>query len=328
MSSLGSTEISEFLERCRGRSVGIVGDLMLDRFVWGRVSRISPEAPVPVVEIEREDYHLGGAANVARNIASLGGNPLLVGIVGNDEAAGTLRSTLVARGLSDETLVAVRERRTTVKTRIIAHHQQVVRTDWESTEDLDGEAEQKVLGALEQLVSRCEAIVLSDYAKGTLTPTVIGRAIELARGRNAPVLVDPKFPRYRLYRGVTLVTPNVMEAERFTGVTIRSADDLGEAARAILQDLDSKAVLITRGEQGMSLFERDREPLHIPTFAREVFDVTGAGDTVIATAALALACGQSLPRAAELANRAAGIVVGKLGTAAVLPEELLATAIT
>jgi rfaE bifunctional protein kinase chain/domain len=326
MTALRAADISEFLAQSRGRSVGVVGDLMLDRFVWGRVSRISPEAPVPVVEIEREDYHLGGAANVARNLASLGGSPLLVGTVGSDDAAGTLRHTLVSRGLSDETVVAVSERRTTVKTRIIAHHQQVVRADWESTEDLDGEAEERVLAALDRRIGSCEALVLSDYAKGTLTPRVIARAIELAKSRGAPVLVDPKARCYHLYRGVTLVTPNLSEAERFTGVTIRSEADLGEAARAILRDLDSRAVLITRGEQGMSLYERDREPLHIPTFAREVFDVTGAGDTVIATAALALACGTSLPRAAELANRAAGIVVGKLGTACVLPEELLRTA--
>lgn len=328
MNALGVPEISEFLERCRGRTVAVVGDLMLDRFVWGRVSRISPEAPVPVVEIEREDYQLGGAANVARNLASLGGSPLLVGTVGTDEASATLRRTLVARGLSDENVVEVRERRTTVKTRIIAHHQQVVRTDWESTDDLGGEAEEQLLSSLDRLISRCEALVLSDYAKGTLTPKVIARALELAQARKAPVLVDPKAPRYRLYRGVTLVTPNLTEAERFTGITVRSEADLGEAASAILKDLDSEAVLITRGERGMSLFERERkgEPLHIPAFAREVFDVTGAGDTVIATAALALACSTSLSRAAELANRAAGIVVGKLGTATVLPEELLATA--
>jgi rfaE bifunctional protein kinase chain/domain len=326
MSDLEASEISRFLDQSRGRSVGVVGDLMLDRFVWGRVSRISPEAPVPVVEVEREDYHLGGAANVARNLASLGGDALLMGIVGADEAAGTLRRTLVSRGLSDEYVVSVDARRTTVKTRIIAHHQQVVRADWESTDDLDGAAEDRVVAALDRLISRCDALVLSDYAKGTLTPRVIARAIELAKAREAPVLVDPKERKYRLYRGVTLVTPNLIEAERFTGVTIRSEADLGRAAETILEDLQAQAVLITRGEQGMSLFERGRAPLHIPTFAREVFDVTGAGDTVIATAALALACGLGLPRAAELANRAAGIVVGKLGTAAVLPEELLATA--
>lgn len=326
MSGLGASEISAFLDHSRGRSVGVVGDLMLDRFVWGRVSRISPEAPVPVVEIEREDYHLGGAANVARNLASLGASPLLVGTVGTDDAAGTLRRTLLSRGLSDESVVAVPRRRTTVKTRIIAHHQQVVRADWESTEDLDHEAEERVLATLDRLISRCDALVLSDYAKGTLTPKVIARAIDLAKTRRAPVLVDPKARRYHLYRGVTLVTPNLIEAERFTGISIRSEADLGQAASAILTDLEARAVLITRGEQGMSLFERDREPLHIPTFAREVFDVTGAGDTVIATAALALACGTSLSRAAELANRSAGIVVGKLGTASVLPEELLATA--
>jgi len=317
-------EIAEFLERCRGAVVGVVGDVMLDRFVWGKVSRISPEAPVPVVEIEREDFHLGGAANVARNLASLGGSPLLLGIVGEDEAGATLRRAFGERGLSAEAILSDSSRRTTVKTRIIAQGQQVVRADWESTDDIAGEIEARCIALVEEVVRRSKAIVLSDYSKGALTPKVIERAIAASKARGVPVLVDPKLRRYRLYRGVTLVTPNLGEAERFTGISVRSEDDLEEAAGKILTDLDCDAVLVTRGEQGMALFERGRKPLHIETFAREVFDVSGAGDTVIATAALALACGTSLPGAAMLSNRAAGIVVGKLGTATVLPEELLA----
>ncbi|MGH9333150.1 MAG: bifunctional heptose 7-phosphate kinase/heptose 1-phosphate adenyltransferase, partial [Vicinamibacteria bacterium] len=269
---------------------------------------------------------LGGAANVARNLESLGGKALLLGIVGEDEAAGTLLRALADRGLSSEAVVSDPARRTTIKTRIIAHSQQVVRTDWESTEDITADVETKTLAVLEKVIGRSKAIVLSDYAKGALTPKLIERAIALSRARGVPLLVDPKPRRYRLYRGATLLTPNASEAERFTGMTVRSENDLEEAARAILEELDCDAVLITRGEQGMSLFARGRPPIHIPTFAREVFDVTGAGDTVIATAALALACGASLSQAAELANRAAGIVVGKLGTATVLPEELIASA--
>lgn len=318
-------DVSGFLEACRGVEVGVIGDLMLDRFVWGKVSRISPEAPVPVVEIEREDYHLGGAANVARNLASLGGAPLLVGIVGEDEAGSSLRRALAERGMRADTVIIDSGRRTTLKTRIIAHSQQVVRADWESNSEIEGETERRALDLAEEVISQSKAVVLSDYAKGTLTPVLIERSIALARDRGVPILVDPKLRRYRLYRGVTLVTPNLGEAERFTGVAMRSEKDLAEAARVLFDELDCAAVLITRGEHGMSLFERDLPPLHIPTFAREVFDVTGAGDTVIATAALALACGTSLPHAAELANRAAGIVVGKLGTATVLPEELLAS---
>ena len=317
-------EIADFLKRCRGAVVGVVGDVMLDRFVWGKVSRISPEAPVPVVEIEREDYHLGGAANVARSLASLGGSPLLLGIVGEDEAGATLRRTLGERELSAEAVLSDSSRRTTVKTRIIAQGQQVVRADWESTEDITGEIEARSIALVEEVVRRSKALVLSDYSKGALTPRVIERAIAASKARGVPVLVDPKLRRYRLYRGVTLVTPNSNEAARFTGIDVRSERDLELAAGKILEELECEAVLITRGEQGMSLYERERPPLHIAAAAREVFDVTGAGDTVIATAALALACGESLPRAAELSNRAAGIVVGKLGTATVLPDELLA----
>ncbi len=318
-----ASEIAEFLERCRGVVVGVVGDVMLDRFVWGKVTRISPEAPVPVVEIEREDYHLGGAANVARNLASLGANPLLLGILGEDEAGETLRRAFGERGLSAEALLSDSSRRTTVKTRIIAQGQQVVRADWESTEDIAGEVESKSLRLVEEVVARSQALVFSDYSKGALTPKVIERAIAAAKARGIPILVDPKLRRHRLYRGVTLVTPNMNETERFTGMSVRSKEDLEQAAGKLLSDLDCDAVLVTRGEEGMSLFERGRKPLHIPTAAQEVFDVSGAGDTVIATAALALACGTSLLRAAVLSNRAAGIVVGKLGTATVTPEELL-----
>ncbi len=317
------SEIADLLQRCRGAVVGVVGDVMLDRFVWGRVTRISPEAPVPVVTIEREDYHLGGAANVARNLASLGASPLLLGIVGEDEAGASLRRALGERGLSAEAVLSDLSRRTTVKTRIIAHSQQVVRADWESTEDIAGEVETRTLALLEEVVRRSKVLVLSDYSKGALTPKVIARAIAASKARGVPILVDPKVHRYRLYRGVTLVTPNVNEAARFTGIEVRSEEDLERAAARILEDLDCEAVLITLGELGMSLYERGREPLHIATAAREVFDVTGAGDTVIATAALALAGDESLSRAAELSNRAAGIVVGKLGTATVTPEELL-----
>ncbi|HSF18612.1 MAG TPA: D-glycero-beta-D-manno-heptose-7-phosphate kinase [Vicinamibacteria bacterium] len=317
-------EVAEFLRRARGLKVLVVGDLMLDRFVWGRVSRISPEAPVPVVEIEREDLHVGGAANVAKNLASLEAEPLLVGVLGDDEPARQLRLALAKLGLSDETVITDPSRRTTVKTRIIAHSQQVVRADWESTGDIGGSVETSMLEALERRTSKARAMVFSDYAKGALTPAVIDKGIELAKRAGIPVLADPKLKRYRRYRGIRLVTPNLGEAERFTGIAIHSEADIAQAAQSLLDELECDAVLITRGEQGMSLYERDAQVLHIPTRAREVFDVTGAGDTVIATAALALAAGSSLASAAELANRAAGIVVGKLGTAVVLPQELLA----
>ena len=313
---------ANLLERIQGEAVAVVGDLMLDRFVWGKVSRISPEAPVPVVEVERESFHLGGAANVARNLASLGVSPLLLGVVGDDEASRQLRAALRERGLSDAAVLDDQTRRTTVKTRIIAGSQQVVRADWESIEDLTEEIESRALDALTAIIERARGLVLSDYAKGTLTPRIIERALELARTHGIPVLVDPKLRNYRRYKGVTLVTPNLYEAERFAGISVHTDDDVGLAARSILDELDCSAVLITRGEHGMTLFETDQPPLHIPTVAREVFDVSGAGDTVIAAAALALAAGATLAEAAELANRAAGVVVGKLGTATVEPAEL------
>jgi len=324
MNDSESDGIKDLLERARGATIAVLGDLMLDRFVWGAVSRISPEAPVPVVEVESESFHLGGAANVARNLESLGSKPVLVGVVGDDESAGQLRKAMRARGLSDEAVIQDGSRRTTVKTRIIAGNQQVVRADWESVDDLDRDVEARALEALSNVIGSARAVVLSDYAKGALTPNVISRAIELARDHNIPVLVDPKLRRYRLYKGVTLATPNLSEAERLAGIIIHTEADVAEAAGSILRELECDAVLITRGEHGMTLFEASEKPLHIPTFAREVFDVSGAGDTVIAAASLALSGGASLPEAATLANRAAGIVVGKLGTATVEPEELLA----
>ena len=316
-------DIQALLTATLDAPIAVIGDVMLDKFVWGNVSRISPEAPVPVVEIDRESFHLGGAANVAQNLASLGMRPLLLGVVGKDNAARELRQTLRDRGLAEDAVIDDGARRTTVKTRIIAGSQQVVRADWESADDLAGDVEARALDALAGLVREARAVVLSDYAKGTLTPNIIGRAIELANDGAIPILVDPKLQRYRMYRGVTLVTPNLIEAERFAGLVVHTEDDLEQAARSILKKLECEAVLITRGEQGMSLFEAAAAPLHIPTFAHEVFDVSGAGDTVIAAAALALAGGAELAHAAELANRAAGIVVGKLGTATVEPEELI-----
>lgn len=312
---------AEAMDKMKGESIAIIGDIMLDRFVWGSVSRISPEAPVPIVEIERESFHLGGAANVARNLTSLGAKPLLLGVVGDDEAARAVRQAVERLGLEPRSILSDASRPTTVKTRIIAGSQQVVRTDWESRDDLDAPMEERALDALENIVRSARAVVLSDYAKGTLTPSVIERAIELATTHGVPILVDPKVQHYKLYRDVTLLTPNTIEAERFARIAVRDESDIEEAARIILRELDARAVLITRGEQGMSLFVKDRDPLHIPTFAREVFDVSGAGDTVIATSALALGAGATLEQAAELANRAAGIVVGKLGTATVEPHE-------
>jgi D-glycero-beta-D-manno-heptose-7-phosphate kinase len=306
----------------RGRRVLVVGDVMLDEFLWGRVSRISPEAPVPVVQVERESYHVGGAGNVAANVRGLGGAAVLVGVVGDDAAGARVREAVAASGARPR-LVADAGRPTTVKTRIVAHHQQVVRADREDGRDVAGRARAALLAALREELPRCGALVVSDYQKGVVTAGLLREALPLARRRRVPVLVDPKLRHFALYRRVTLVTPNQLEAEQATGVKFADDRAVDRAGRSILRRLGCRAALVTRGEHGMSLYERGCDPLHVATAAREVFDVTGAGDTVIATMALAVAAGATLSEAAVLANAAAGVVVGKVGTAQASPAELL-----
>jgi len=314
------------LERARGRRVLVVGDVMLDVFVWGRVARISPEAPVPVVEISHETTHLGGAANVAANVKALGAEPLLVGVVGQDQAAARLRDDLAAGSIEASLAASSRERPTTVKTRVIAHHQQIVRTDRESPDDVSGSLEADLIARAVAALPGAAAVVVSDYQKGVVTGSLMRALLPRARRRGIPVLVDPKLRHFALYRGVTLVTPNQLETEQATGVRIRDEADVAEAGRRILATLRCEAALVTRGEHGMSLFRPGRRAVHVPTAAREVFDVTGAGDSVIGTLALALAAGARLEDAARLANLAAGVVVGKLGTATASPDEVLAAA--
>jgi rfaE bifunctional protein kinase chain/domain len=310
----------------RGRRVLVIGDVMLDEFLWGRVARISPEAPVPVVEVTRQSFHLGGAGNVARNIRALGGEAVLAGVVGKDTAGDRVREAMEAAGIESLLTASDTGRPTTVKTRIIAHHQQVVRADRESASEVADSVETALVAAARDALPRCQALLVSDYQKGVVTAGLLRRLLPLARRRGLPVLVDPKVRHFARYRRVALVTPNQGEAEQASGIAIRGPADLVAAGQALLKRLDCRAVLITRGEQGMSLFERGRRPVHIPTAAREVFDVTGAGDSVIATLALALCAGARLPEAAALANYAAGVVVGKLGTASATPSELLAAA--
>jgi D-beta-D-heptose 7-phosphate kinase/D-beta-D-heptose 1-phosphate adenosyltransferase len=307
----------------KGRRVLVVGDVMLDEFLWGRVARISPEAPVPVVEITSESFHLGGAANVAANVRSLGGQAVVAGLVGPDLTGDKLRQALAAVGVEDALTVADGGRPTTLKTRIVAHHQQVVRADREQSEDMGAGEETALVESVRRALPGCAAVVLSDYQKGVITAGVVKAIRDLARRRGIPVLVDPKVRHFALYRGVTLVKPNQSAAEEVTGLRIRDQASLHAAGERILKMLRCAAALITRGEQGLSLFQAGQPPVHIATAAREVFDVTGAGDTVIATLGLALAAGASLPDAAGLANYAAGVVVGKLGTATADPAEVV-----
>jgi len=322
--SLAPRRARALLRAMRGRRVLVLGDVMLDQFLWGRVARISPEAPVPVVEVSSETFHLGGAANVAGNVRALGGAAVVAGVVGDDAAGARVRRGLAESGIEDALSMADGSRPTTVKTRIIAHHQQVVRADREVSHDVAGPLERALLEKVRAALPTCGAVILSDYQKGVVTASLMKSVLAAARRRGVPVLVDPKVRHFALYRRVAVVTPNQAEAEEATGVRIRGEADLLEAGARILRRLKCQAALVTRGEHGMTLFEPARRPLHIPTAAREVFDVTGAGDTVIATLGLALCARARLPEAARLANFAAGVVVGKLGTATATPEEVMA----
>lgn len=313
----------ELLDGMRGREVLVVGDLILDRFIWGSVDRISPEAPVPVVRIVRESARLGGAANVAANLASLSMKPVLAGIVGEDAAAAALRETAASSGVVAE-FVRDPGRPTTVKTRVIARSQQVVRVDREPEAQPSGDALASLGRALMDRIERCDAVIVSDYAKGAVDPAILGPLLARARQRGIPVVVDPKPPRLSLYQPITVITPNEAEASRLAGIEIQSDDESVQAADAILARIDAGAVLVTRGEKGMMLRPRAEAPVFLPAVARQVFDVTGAGDTVAAVTAAALAAGGTLAEAAFLANHAGGVAVGKVGTAAVRPDEILA----
>ena len=315
----------ELLSRLAGRRVTVVGDVMLDHFQVGRVDRISPEAPVPVVRFVREEYRLGGAANVAHNIAALGGRVKLVGLVGADDAARELRHGLDRAAIDHAGLVADTDRPTTRKVRVVTlRNQQVARVDHEADGDPSGPSEDALVLRLTAASADAEAIVLSDYAKGVVTPRVIAAAVAAARASAAPLLVDPKIPQAERYRGATLITPNHHEAEVMTQMAIRVEADARQAARR-LHERTGANVLITWGEHGMWVFDNSGGTAieeALPATAREVADVTGAGDTVIGVLALGLAAGASLSEAARLANLAAGIVVAHFGPAAPTAEEL------
>jgi rfaE bifunctional protein kinase chain/domain len=323
-SSLSKQRAEGFVRRIRDCKIVVLGDVMLDEFIWGDVSRISPEAPVPVVEIRRESTHLGGAANVLSNLLALGAQACVIGVVGKDAAAEKIRATLRDDGgvQTDDLLIADDSRPTTIKTRIIAHNQMVVRTDRERRTPVNGDTEERIIVAVKAAIENASALVVSDYDKGVVTPRILAEVLPAAYGR-MPVLVDPKTRNFDSYRPATLVTPNHHEALRLTNLEEDSDASLTEAARMIRRRLGCDAVLITRGDRGMMLFEAEQEPVFVETSAREVYDVTGAGDTVIATLAAGLAAGASMTEAAMLANHAAGIVVGKLGTATATAKEVL-----
>ncbi|MGI8735161.1 MAG: D-glycero-beta-D-manno-heptose-7-phosphate kinase [Pyrinomonadaceae bacterium] len=324
MTRLKSSRAKEIIDSIRDRKIVVLGDVMLDEFVWGDVTRISPEAPVPVVDVRRESVHLGGAANVLANLVALGANASVVGVVGNDDAGKRLRASLheVSRSQSNDYLVVDEHRPSTVKTRIIAHSQLVVRADREFRTPVNGQTEQRIIEALRDALETADALVISDYNKGVVTPRILAEILPRAYAR-VPVLVDPKMRNFFSYQPATLITPNHHEALRMTNLEADTDEGLHEAARLIRSQLNCDAVLITRGDRGMMLLEGDSDPVYVATAAREVYDVTGAGDTVIATLAAALAAGSTLIEAADLANHAAGIVVAKVGTAIASDREVI-----
>jgi D-glycero-beta-D-manno-heptose-7-phosphate kinase len=324
MSQLTKKRASEILETLRERNVVVLGDVMLDEFVWGDVTRISPEAPVPVVDVRRESVHLGGAANVLANLVALGARGSVVGVIGSDAAGERLKAGLRDLGSQDQCLIVDETRPSTIKTRIIAHSQLVVRADRESRTQVNGKLEEKIVACLKSALKEADAFVVSDYDKGVVTPAILREILPLAYER-VPVLIDPKLRNFNAYRPATLVTPNHLEALRMSDTEDHSDDGSHHAGMVIREKLGCDAVLITRGDRGMMLLDTDGEPVYVKTAAREVYDVTGAGDTVIAALAGALSAGATMLEAASLANHAAGIVVGKVGTATATAEELIDT---
>jgi D-beta-D-heptose 7-phosphate kinase/D-beta-D-heptose 1-phosphate adenosyltransferase len=313
----------DLLDRLADRPVLVVGDLILDEYVWGTVARISPEAPVPVVEVRRRSTAAGGAANTAANVAGLGGRVALVGVVGVDAAGERLRANVRAGRVAAADLIPDPSRPTTTKTRVIAHAQQVVRFDDEATAPLPAAARDALLARVRERLPSARACVLSDYGKGVVTAEVAAEVIAAAAGAGIPVVVDPKGADYRKYRGAAVVKPNQSEAAKVLNRDLADDAAVTGAGRELVALLgDATAVLVTRGAAGMTLFEAGRPVVHVPAEAREVFDVTGAGDTVTGTLAIALAAGLPLAEGCRLAASAAAVVVGKLGTAPIEVAEL------
>ncbi len=316
-------EIKRILERFSRKRILVIGDLILDQFIWGEVSRISPEAPVPVVWAKRESYMPGGACNVAHNIKDLGASVDLVGIMGKDSAGSILSAELEKIGIDSSGIVFTDSRPTTHKVRVIAHSQQVVRIDREEIEHNSSATINAVIKTITSKIKESDAVIIEDYGKGLITASLIKKVVELGKKYKKNISVDPKKEHFRYYKGITTITPNKVETEEAVGVKIKDDATLKKAGERLLRRLNAKSVLVTLGEKGMCLIERGKSAIHIPTMAKQVYDVSGAGDTVIAVFSLAVASGAALPKAAYIANQAAGIVVGKIGTATVNRPELL-----
>jgi D-beta-D-heptose 7-phosphate kinase/D-beta-D-heptose 1-phosphate adenosyltransferase len=316
--------ISKLLRNFPRSRIIVLGDIMLDRYLWGNVDRISPEAPVPVVHIQRESTNLGGAANVAANVSSLGANVTLLGVIGDDMMADVFRENLTGAGLKTNGLLSDKERPTTVKTRIVAHNQQVVRIDRESVQEIGFSIVEQILSKVAKLVKNADGLIISDYGKGVITHDLLASLIPLARKAGVFIAVDPKEVHFMNYREVSVITPNHHEAGFISGKKITSDAILADVGWNLMDLLSLESLLITRGEKGMTLFEKDRKLTHIPARAKTVYDVTGAGDTVIATLTVARSAGADMHEAAIFANSAAGLAVAQFGTARITRGELKA----
>jgi len=311
------------LENFANVKVLVVGDIMLDRYWWGSVKRISPEAPVPVVELQKSTYAAGGAANVAANIAGLGATAHLVGVIGTDNDANTLVNLLNEKNVSSDSLVRISGRPTSVKTRVIAHSQQVVRVDQERTDEFSDEDQESIWKNIASVLPEIGTVIVSDYAKGLLSPDLLRRLIDTANSNGKMVLVDPKGKDYSRYEGASLITPNRREAAEACNLNEDTPDLVSIAGNQLLSELSLAMALITQGEDGMTLFQKDKEPVHLSTAAKEIYDVTGAGDTVIASLGVAFGAGLNFVEAARIANLAAGLVVEQVGTTAITRQMLL-----
>jgi len=313
---------TNIIDLFKNQKILIIGDVMLDRYIWGDVSRISPEAPVQVVNVEREENALGGAANVANNIASLCGTAFLVGIIGNDLSGRTLKIELQKRDIITDYLIADNKRPTIEKMRVIARNQQLLRVDYDTNKEIGVQSFDKVIAIVSQLIQKVGGIIISDYGKGIITKILMEKIIKLAIKKKKFLIVDPKPRNVSYYKGCSIVTPNHHEASQMTQIKEKTEEDLVNIGKKLMVKIACD-VLITRGEKGMMLFQKNGSIKNIPTRSKEVFDVTGAGDTVVATLAMALSSNASLEEAVILANHAAGIVIGKVGTSTASLQELM-----
>ncbi|HEX7573817.1 MAG TPA: D-glycero-beta-D-manno-heptose-7-phosphate kinase [Bacteroidota bacterium] len=327
MAPLTEKRLRELLGNFSGKRVAVIGDLMLDRYYWGSVHRVSPEAPVPVVEVDTESVRFGGAANVANNIQALGGRAFLIGLVGDDHPGGMFRKMLSDQGLDTGGIVIDSARPTTIKTRVIAAGQHVVRIDNESKQDCPELLRTRLIDAVRSNIRSLDGIIIEDYNKGVVTRDLIHAVIAAANEHGKPVTVDPKFNNFFEYKNVTVFKPNRREVEETLGGKLKTVVEVERAGKSLLESLNARNVLLTRGEEGMSLFQSEGTVTHFPTTAGEVQDVSGAGDTVIATLTMALVAGGGITESCILANCAGGVVVGAVGIVPILPEQLLRAAL-